>query len=119
MTNSRITDPEVLELRFPVLLQEFSIRKDSGGAGRNQGRDGVVRSIQFQEPMTAGILSSHRSLPPFGINSGMPGNTGTNRVSRSDGRVEMLPGCAEIEVCVDDIIQIETPGGGGFGRGEE
>jgi 5-oxoprolinase (ATP-hydrolysing) len=119
MTNSRITDPEVLELRFPVLLQEFSIRKGSGGAGRYQGGDGVVRRIKFLEPMSAGILSSHRSLPPFGINGGKPGKLGVNKVIRSNGRVEMLPGCAEIEVCVDDVIQIETPGGGGFGRGEE
>jgi 5-oxoprolinase (ATP-hydrolysing) len=71
------------------------------------------------EPMTAGILSSHRSLPPFGINGGMPGKTGVNTVIRSNGWVEMLPGCAEIDVRVDDVIQIETPGGGGFGRGEE
>ena len=119
MTNSRITDPEVLELRFPVLLQEFSIRKGSGGAGRNQGGDGVVRRIQFMEPMTAGILSSHRSLPPFGINGGKPGKPGVNTVIRNNGGVEMLPGCAEIEVQAGDAIQIETPGGGGFGRGEE
>lgn len=119
MTNSRITDPEVLELRFPVLLQEFSIRKGSGGAGRYQGGDGVVRRIKFMEPMSAGILSSHRSLPPFGINGGMPGKTGTNRVIRSNDEVEMLHGCAELEVQTGDAIQIETPGGGGFGRGEE
>jgi len=115
MTNSRITDPEVLELRFPVLLQEFSIRKGSGGAGRNQGGDGVVRRIQFLETMTAGILSSHRSIPPFGLNGGMPAKPGVNKVIRSNGRVEILQGCAEIEVRADDVVQIETPGGGGFG----
>jgi 5-oxoprolinase (ATP-hydrolysing) len=119
MTNSRITDPEVLELRFPVLLQEFSIRKGSGGAGRNRGGNGVARRIQFLEPMTAGILSSHRSLPPFGVNGGMPGKTGVNMVIRSNGQVEMLPGCAEIEVNAGDVVQIETPGGGGFGCVEE
>ncbi|MDD5322229.1 MAG: hydantoinase B/oxoprolinase family protein [Methylococcales bacterium] len=119
MTNSRITDPEVLELRFPVLLQEFSIRYGSGGAGCNRGGDGVVRRIKFLEPMTAGILSSHRGMPPFGINGGKPGKPGVNRVIRSNGQTEMLPGCAEIEVNAGDIVQIETPGGGGFGCVEE
>ena len=115
MTNSRITDPEVLELRFPVLLQEFSIRKESGGAGRNQGGNGVVRRIQFMEPMTAGILSSHRSMPPFGLTGGKPAKPGVNTVIRSNGRVEILQGCAGIEVRAGDAVQIETPGGGGFG----
>ena len=119
MTNSRITDPEVLELRFPVLLQEFSLRTGSGGAGRNQGGDGVVRRIQFLEPMAAGILSSHRSSPPFGIKGGKPGKTGVNTVIRSNGDVEILPGCAEIEMRAGDAILIETPGGGGFGKDEE
>jgi len=119
MTNSRITDPEVLELRFPVLLQEFSIRNGSGGAGRNRGGDGVVRRIKFLEPMTAGILSSHRSIPPFGINGGKPGKPGVNMVIRSNGQVEILPACAEIEVNAGDVVQIETPGGGGFGCVEE
>jgi 5-oxoprolinase (ATP-hydrolysing) len=119
MTNSRITDPEVLELRFPVLLQEFSIRKGSGGAGRNHGGDGVVRRIQFLEPMTAGILSSHRSTPPFGMIGGKPGKSGVNKVIRSNGQVEMLHGCAGIEVRTGDVVQIETPGGGGFGRVKE
>ena len=115
MTNSRITDPEVLELRFPVLLQEFSIRKGSGGAGRYQGGDGVVRRIKFLEPMSAGILSSHRSIPPFGINGGKPGKPGVNKLIRNNGEVEILHGCAELEVQTGDAIQIETPGGGGFG----
>jgi len=119
MTNSRITDPETLELRFPVLLQEFSIRKGSGGAGRYQGGDGVVRRIKFLEPMSAAILSSHRSIPPFGIKGGKPGKLGMNKVIRNDGEVEMLHGCAEIEVQTGDVIQIETPGGGGFGCLEE
>lgn len=119
MTNSRITDPEVLELRFPVLLQVFSIRKGSGGAGRYHGGDGVVRRIQFLEPMTAGILSSHRNTPPFGISGGTPGKPGVNKVIRSNGRIEMLHGCAGIEVLTGDVVQIETPGGGGFGRVKE
>jgi len=115
MTNSRITDPEVLELRFPVLLQAFSIRKESGGAGRNSGGDGVIRRMQFLEPMTAGILSGHRQIAPFGLNGGRPGKTGVNSVIRCNGRVELLPGCAEIDVQAGDVVQIETPGGGGFG----
>jgi 5-oxoprolinase (ATP-hydrolysing) len=119
MTNSRITDPEVLELRFPVLLQEFSVRKGSGGAGRFRGGDGVVRRMQFLEPMTAGILSGHRKLPPFGIKGGKSGKTGMNTVFRSNGRAETLEGCAEIEVCAGDVFLIETPGGGGFGKIEE
>ena len=115
MTNSRITDPEVLEWRFPVLLNEFSVRGHSGGAGRWQGGDGVVRRIQFLEPMTAGILSSRRITPPFGLNGGRAGKPGVNRVIRGDGRVEILPGCAETEMAAGDQFQIETPGGGGFG----
>lgn len=119
MTNSRITDPEVLELRFPVLVQEFSIREGSGGAGRNRGGNGVDRRIQFLEPMTAGILAGHRILPPFGINGGRPGKLGVNTVIRSNGRIEKLDGCAEFKVDAGDIFQIETPGGGGFGGAEE
>lgn len=115
MTNSRITDPEVLELRFPVLLQDFSIRKGSGGAGRNRGGDGVIRRIQFLEPMTAGILSGHRQIPPFGLNGGKPGKTGANTVIRNNGQIEILPGCAEIDMHAGDAVRIETPGGGGFG----
>lgn len=116
MTNSRITDPEVLEWRFPVLLQAFSIRSGSGGAGRSRGGDGVVRRLQFLESMTAGILSSHRSVPPFGLNGGKPGKPGINTVIRRNGHRELLPGCAETEMRAGDVFQIETPGGGGFGR---
>jgi 5-oxoprolinase (ATP-hydrolysing) len=119
MTNSRITDPEVLEWRFPVLLQEFTIRTGSGGAGRNKGGDGVTRRIQFLEPMSAGILSSHRRLPPFGSIGGGPAQCGANSVIRSDGQVEKLPACAEVEMRVGDVFQIETPGGGGFGALDE
>jgi 5-oxoprolinase (ATP-hydrolysing) len=98
-----------------VLLNEFSVRGHSGGAGRWQGGDGVVRRIQFLEPMTAGILSSRRIIPPFGLNGGRDGKPGVNRVIRGDGRVEILPGCAETEMAAGDQFQIETPGGGGFG----
>jgi 5-oxoprolinase (ATP-hydrolysing) len=115
MTNSRITDPEMLEWRFPVLLNEFSIRGHSGGEGRWRGGDGVVRRIQFLEPMTAGILSSRRIIPSFGLDGGKAGKPGINRVIRSDGCTDMLPGCAETEMAAGDQFQIETPGGGGFG----
>jgi 5-oxoprolinase (ATP-hydrolysing) len=115
MTNSRITDPEVLEWRFPVLLKEFSIREHSGGAGRWRGGDGVVRRIEFLEPMTAGILSGRRQAAPFGLKGGRPGMSGVNRVIYGDGRIETLPGCAQTEMASGDQLQIETPGGGGFG----
>ena len=116
MTNSRITDPEVLELRYPVLLQEFSIRQGSGGSGRHRGGNGVIRRLKFLEAMTVGILSSHRRLPPFGIHGGKAGKLGVNTVTTRQGRVEILPGCAEVDMQAGDTIQIETPGGGGFGQ---
>jgi 5-oxoprolinase (ATP-hydrolysing) len=119
MTNSRITDPEVLEWRFPVLLEEFSIRRGSGGAGRHRGGDGVVRRIRFLEPMTAAILSSHRRLPPFGLAGGKPGARGRNWVRRRDGTIEDLGGLAEIRVQAGDEVVIETPGGGGCGPPED
>ncbi len=116
MTNSRITDPEVLEWRFPVRLEEFSIRRNSGGAGRHRGGDGVIRRLRFLEPMVAGILSSHRRLPPFGLKGGRPGTPGRNTLLRRDGRVEQLDGCAETDVEAGDVFEIQTPGGGGYGE---
>ncbi|MBS3954789.1 MAG: hydantoinase B/oxoprolinase family protein [Methylomicrobium sp.] len=115
MTNSRITDPEILEWRFPVLLKEFSIRAGSGGYGRYRGGDGVIRRIEFLEAMTTGILSSHRIKPPFGLQGGSPGKTGGNRIIRNEVTEELLAGCAETHVNPGDEIIIETPGGGGFG----
>jgi 5-oxoprolinase (ATP-hydrolysing) len=115
MTNSRLTDPEVLEWRFPVLLREFAIRHGSGGEGRHRGGNGVVRRVQFQEPMTAAILSGHRVIPPFGLKGGEPGQVGRNWVERSDGTVEVMDGCAEVAMQVGDIFGIATPGGGGYG----
>lgn len=115
MTNSRITDPEILEARFPVLLREFSVRTGSGGAGQYTGGDGVIRRVEFREAMRAGILSSHRLLPPFGLKGAANGALGANRLIRRDGRSEQLAGCAEIQVEAGDIIVIETPGGGGYG----
>lgn len=115
MTNSRLTDPEVLETRFPVLLEAFSIRRGSGGEGRWTGGDGAVRRVRFLEPMTAAILSNHRRVPPFGAQGGEPGATGVNRVERADGAVEPLSSTAEVAMSPGDVFVIETPGGGGFG----
>jgi 5-oxoprolinase (ATP-hydrolysing) len=115
MTNSRLTDPEVLEARFPVLVREFGLRHGSGGHGKYHGGDGVIRKIQFQESMTATILSSHRQVPPFGLAGGAAGQVGANSIQRADGTIEALPGTAQVEVQPGDIFTIETPGGGGFG----
>ncbi len=115
MTNSRLTDPEVLEWRYPVLVRRFAIRNDSGGTGAHNGGDGVIREIEFRESMEAGILSTRRRIPPFGIKGGTDAKTGTNSIKRKDGRVETLPGCAVATVGIGDIFVIETPGGGGYG----
>jgi 5-oxoprolinase (ATP-hydrolysing) len=118
MTNSRLTDPEVLELRFPVLVEGFALRPGSGGAGAHRGGDGVVRRVTFLEPMTAAILSNRRRLPPFGLNGGAPGATGSNWVERRDGAVERLGATAAAQMAPGDVFVIETPGGGGFGAAE-
>ena len=115
MTNSRLTDPEVLEWRFPVLVDGFTIRRHSGGTGQWSGGDGVIRRLKFQEPMTAAILSNRRRIQPFGLNGGGDAKPGANRVERADGRIETLPGTAQIQVQPGDVLVIETPGGGGFG----
>lgn len=115
MTNSRLTDPEVLEWRFPVLLESFSIRPNSGGSGQQQGGNGVIRRIQFLEEMTAAVLSGHRRIAPFGLQGGGPGCTGRNAIERHDGTVEELGGKAIATVYPGDTVVIETPGGGGFG----
>jgi 5-oxoprolinase (ATP-hydrolysing) len=115
MTNSRLTDPEVLEWRFPVLVESFAIRRGSGGRGRHRGGDGVVRRIQFREAMTAAILSTHRRVAPFGMAGGEPGALGINRLERTDGTAVTLGPAAEVQVEPGDVFVIETPGGGGFG----
>ncbi|HZV85601.1 MAG TPA: hydantoinase B/oxoprolinase family protein, partial [Brevundimonas sp.] len=116
MTNSRLTDPEVLETRFPVLLEEFSIRRGSGGEGASRGGDGAVRRVRFLEAMTAAILSNRRRVPPFGLARGEDGAGGVNRVERVGGRHEPLGSTAEVEMAAGDVFVIETPGGGGFGK---
>jgi 5-oxoprolinase (ATP-hydrolysing) len=115
MTNSRLTDPEVLESRYPVLVEAFSIRRGSGGAGARRGGDGVVRRIGFREPMTATLLSNRRRVAPFGLAGGGPGALGAARVEREDGSVQVLGATDAVEVAAGDSIVIETPGGGGYG----
>jgi 5-oxoprolinase (ATP-hydrolysing) len=115
MTNSRLTDPEVLEWRFPVRLDEFAVRVDSGGPGRWRGGDGAVRRLRFLEPMTVSTLSGHRRVPPYGMAGGGPGALGTNRVERVDGDVIAMAGCDLVDVEPGDVLVIETPGGGGYG----
>jgi 5-oxoprolinase (ATP-hydrolysing) len=117
MTNSRLTDPEVLEWRFPVVLDEFGIRAGSGGAGRFRGGDGVVRRVRFLAPMTLAILAGHRVVPPPGCDGGGPGACGRSRVLRVDGRVETLASADRAEVAPGDVWWLETPGGGGYGAG--
>jgi len=116
MTNSRLTDPEVLEWRFPVLLDAFSIRRGSGGRGRWRGGDGAVRRVRFLEAMTAAILSGHRRIPPYGMAGGEPGAIGRNRVERANGETIELEGCDRAEMQPEDVFVIETPGGGGYGK---
>ena len=115
MTNSRLTDPEVLEFRFPVRLESYAIRQGSGGAGRWRGGDGGVRRVRFLEPMTAGILSNGRIHPAFGMAGGHSGLPGINRVVRTDGSVQELAHIGQVEMQVGDVFEIHTPGGGGFG----
>lgn len=115
MTNSRLTDPEVLEWRFPVLLESFSIRPHSGGKGCHRGGNGVIRRLRFLEPMTAAILSSHRVIPPYGLQGGETGALGHNYVERNQGNVEELGSTAAVEMNQGDAFVIETPGGGGYG----
>jgi 5-oxoprolinase (ATP-hydrolysing) len=115
MTNSRLTDPEVLEFRFPVRLDGYEIRRGSGGAGRHRGGDGGVRRVRFLEAMTASILSNGRKYPAFGMAGGQPGKLGINRVERADGRVETLGHIGSVPMEPGDVFVIETPGGGGYG----
>jgi 5-oxoprolinase (ATP-hydrolysing) len=115
MTNSRLTDPEVLESRFPVLIEQFAVRKESGGQGAQRGGDGVVRRIRFREKMSAAILSNRRATIPFGLAGGGPGAPGINRVERADGSWMTVGATAATTMNPGDVFVIETPGGGGFG----
>jgi 5-oxoprolinase (ATP-hydrolysing) len=115
MTNSRLTDPEVLEFRFPVRLESYAIRPGSGGAGRWRGGNGGVRRVRFLERMTASILSNNRAVAPFGLAGGKPGQPGRNFIERADGRTEDLGHIGSVDMQPGDQFVIETPGGGGYG----
>ncbi len=115
MTNSRLTDPEILERRFPVRVERFAVRSDSGGAGKRRGGDGAIRRLRFLAPMEAALLSTRRRHPPPGLAGGDPGAPGSQRLLRADGTVKELPGLFSLHVRPGEAIEIETPGGGGFG----
>ncbi|MEX4009473.1 hydantoinase B/oxoprolinase family protein [Neoaquamicrobium sediminum] len=117
MTNSRLTDPEILELRFPVLLEDFHIREGSGGKGKWNAGDGTMRSIRFLERMECAILSSHRQHPPRGVAGGGDGETGSTEVRRLDGSVELLKACDQTMLEAGEAVILTTPTAGGFGRG--
>ncbi|HEY8578400.1 MAG TPA: hydantoinase B/oxoprolinase family protein, partial [Beijerinckiaceae bacterium] len=116
MTNSRLTDPEILEMRFPVVLEDFHIRRGSGGRGRWNAGDGVSRTLRVRAPMDLAILSGRRRVAAFGVRGGRPGELGRNELRRRDGRVETLPGCAQTRVADGDAVTIVTPTGGGWGE---
>jgi 5-oxoprolinase (ATP-hydrolysing) len=115
MTNTRATDPEVLERRYPVRLERFAVRRGSGGAGRRRGGDGALREITFLEPLSLSMVTQHRRERPFGIDGGEPGAPGRQRLVRADGGVEELPPVGGCEVEAGDRLVLETPGGGGWG----
>ncbi len=116
MTNAKLTDPEILEWRFPIRLDSFEIRQGSGGKGKHNGGNGAVRKLRFLVPMTAAILSGHRKITPYGTAGGAPGKTGRNYVVRADGKIEELGSTDRTEMNENDVFVIETPGGGGFGQ---
>jgi 5-oxoprolinase (ATP-hydrolysing) len=115
MTNTRITDAEILELRYPIRLERFAIRRGSGGRGRRRGGDGAIRAIRALEPMIATLVSSRRTVAPFGLAGGHDGATGRQWIERADGRRDAMSGNDRVELAAGDLVVIETPGGGGFG----
>jgi 5-oxoprolinase (ATP-hydrolysing) len=119
MTNSRLTDPEILETRYPVVLEDFHIRPGSGGRGRWSAGDGTERTIRFLEAMDCAILSGHRRVRPFGAKGGEPGQLGQNTIRRRDGRREQEPGCCQVRMEAGDAVIIRTPTGGGYGAIED
>ncbi len=116
MTNSRLTDPEILEYRFPVVLEDFHIRRGSGGRGRWNAGDGTQRTLRFREPMDLAILSGHRRVPNFGVDGGATGELGANSVRRIGGRIDVLHGCDQTSLAAGEAVTVVTPTGGGFGR---
>jgi 5-oxoprolinase (ATP-hydrolysing) len=115
MTNTRITDPEVLERRYPVILRSFAIRRGSGGTGQQLGGNGVVREVELREPLHVSLLTTRRVLAPFGLEGGLPGKTGRNVYVKKDGSEILLAGMAQLEADAGERLRIETPGGGGYG----
>jgi 5-oxoprolinase (ATP-hydrolysing) len=115
MTNSRLTDPEILERRFPVRVERFAVRRGSGGAGVRGGGDGVIRRLRFLAPLQVALLSTRRGLSPVGIAGGGSGLPGRQRLIKANGEIEELSGCFSITVSAGEAIEIETPGGGGYG----
>jgi 5-oxoprolinase (ATP-hydrolysing) len=118
MTNSRLTDPEILEMRYPIVVREFAVRRGSGGQGRFGGGNGALRRIEFLAPMHGAILANRRSTCAFGLAGGGPGAPGVTRILRRDGAIETLAACAQFELGAGDQIEMLTPGGGGFGGGQ-
>jgi 5-oxoprolinase (ATP-hydrolysing) len=115
MTNSRLTDPEILEGRFPILVERFAVRRGSGGDGAHRGGDGVIRAVRFRQKMTAAILANRRSTAPFGLAGGSDAKPAHNYLRRKDGLKVELGATAQVEVAPGDTFIIETPGGGGYG----
>lgn len=115
MTNSRLTDPEILEMRYPVRLERFALVRGSGGAGQGRGGDGTIRAIRFLEAMDCALLSSHRAHPPRGIAGGGDGQVGETTVTRRSGDVEVLPACVQTRLEAGEVITTRTPTAGGFG----
>jgi 5-oxoprolinase (ATP-hydrolysing) len=116
MTNSRMTDPEIMEARFPVLVREFSIRRGSGGKGRHRGGDGITRRLEFRAPMAGALLANHRRIAPFGLVGGQPGALGSAELLRTGGEVSVLGATDRFELQPGDILVLRTPGGGGYGK---
>ncbi|NNJ76320.1 MAG: 5-oxoprolinase, partial [Anderseniella sp.] len=116
MTNTRLTDPEILEFRYPVVLEDFRIRRGAGGHGKWSGGGGTRRTVRFLEEMDVSLLTGHRRVPPFGLDGGDPGEVGINSCRRANGTVEPLKGCDQTRVFPGDAIIIQTPTGGGYGK---
>jgi 5-oxoprolinase (ATP-hydrolysing) len=117
MTNTRLTDPEVLEWRYPVVLEDFHVRRGSGGKGKFTGGDGTLRTVRFLQDMDVSFLASHRKVPPFGLDGGNPGECGENHIRGIDGTVRQVEGCSQHDCFAGEAVIIKTPSGGGFGKG--